>query len=217
MAKTEHYYTVFEEGCFYHIYNRTINRQPMFKNEGNFEFFLKQYDKYLSPVTETYAYCLLPNHFHILLRVKENADAFRDLTTFQKLSNLPLANIADKSAHGLVSHQFRKFFQSYAMAYNKQEDRVGTLFQTPFKRVLVNSDTYFTQLVYYIHSNAQHHNLINDFRGWKWSSYHRILSEKPSKLKKQEVIAWFGDIEAYKHHHASVQEFLQQEKWLIED
>ena len=45
MAKTEHYYTKFEEDKFYHIYNRTVDRKPMFRNEGNFEFFLKRFDK----------------------------------------------------------------------------------------------------------------------------------------------------------------------------
>jgi putative transposase len=217
MAKTEHYYTEFEEGHFYHIYNRTIDKQPMFKSEDNYEFFLKQYDKYLSPVTDTYAYCLLGNHFHILLRVKEDLLCSPDLTTFQKLSNLPVADIAGKSAHDLVSHQFRKFFQSYAMAFNKQHTRVGTLFQTPFKRVLVSSDAYFTQLVYYIHSNPFHHNLIDDFREWKWSSYNRILIDKPSKLKKQEVIEWFGDKHYYEEYHATLQKVMLEEKFLFDN
>jgi putative transposase len=94
---------------------------------------------YLSPVVETYAYCLLGNHFHLLIRIS-------DLTTFEKLSNLP-----GKTVHDIVSHQFRKFFQSYAMAFNKQHDRTGTLFQTPFKRAHVNNDRYFTQLICYIY------------------------------------------------------------------
>lgn len=86
MAKTEHYYTRFEEERFYHIYNRTIDKQPLFKNEGNFEFFIKKYDEYLSDVVNTYAYCLLGNHFHLLIEIRPQAD----LTTFKKLSNLLL-------------------------------------------------------------------------------------------------------------------------------
>jgi len=215
MAKTEHYYTVFEEGCFYHIYNRTIDKQPMFRNEGNFEFFLKQYDKYLSSVTDTYAYCLLGNHFHILLRVKENLGAIQNFTASLKLSNHP--NSDDKNSHDIVSHQFRKFFQSYAMAFNKQHDRVGTLFQTPFKRALVQSDAYFTQLVYYIHSNPLHHGLIDDFRDWQWSSYNRILLDKPTKLKKQEILDWFGGKSAYEQYHDSLQKLMLEEKLLFED
>ncbi len=70
MAKTEHYFTKFEEENFYYVYNRTVDKQPMFKTENNYEYFLKQYDKYLSPVADTYCYCLLRNHFHLMIRIK---------------------------------------------------------------------------------------------------------------------------------------------------
>jgi putative transposase len=106
-----------------------------------------------------------------------------------------------KSVHEIVSHQFKKFFQSYSMAYNKQQQRVGTLFQTPFKRVKVDNDQYFTKVVYYIHSNPQKHGLIPDFRNYEWSSYQRILIEKPTKLRKREVLDWFGGREAYTQFH----------------
>ncbi len=184
MAKTEHYFTKFEEESFYHVYNRTVDKKLMFKNSGNYEYFLKHYDKYLSPVVDTYSYCLLGNHFHLLIRI-------RDLQTTQ----------SEKTAHEIVSHQFRKFFQSYAMAFNKQHDRVGTLFQTPFKRTEVDKDEYFTQIVYYIHANPQLHGLIKDFKEWEWSSYKRILMDNPSKLKKKEVLDWFGGKERYIQFH----------------
>ena len=71
MARTDHYYTKFEEGRFYHIYNRAVDKKPLFKNLDNYEFFLKKYDQYLSPVIDTYAYCLLGNHFHLMVRVKD--------------------------------------------------------------------------------------------------------------------------------------------------
>ncbi len=206
MAKTEHYYTKFEQDKFYHVYNRTVDRKPMFCNDGNYEFFLKKYDEYLSSVIDTYAYCLLGNHFHLLLRIQ-------DLTTFKKLSNLK----TDKPDHEIVSHQFRKFFQSYAMAFNKQQDRIGTLFQTPFKRVLVNNETYFTRLVYYIHANPQLHGLIDDFREWKWSSYNRILIDEPSKLKKLEVLNWYGDKKQYEQYHSEKHQMIKEEKLFFED
>jgi hypothetical protein len=87
------------------------------------------------------------------------------------------------------------------MAFNKQHQRVGTLFQTPFKRSLVNEDEYLTQLIYYIHANPQLHGLVNDFRNWNWSSYKRILKDNPSKLKKKEVIAWFTDLTHFQKCH----------------
>ncbi len=214
MAKTEHYYTRFEEGRYYHIYNRTVDKQAMFRNDANYHFFLKRYDEYISPVAETFAYCLLGNHFHLLIRVKEDLHAI-DLTTFKKLSNL--GNDKPKSVHEIVSHQFRKFFQSYSMAYNKQHNRIGTLFQTPFKRALVDKDSYYTQLIYYIHTNPQLHRLIDDFRDWPYSSYKRMLIEKPSKLMKKEVLDWFGDTNRYKEYHQMQHEMISETHLLLDD
>src|SRR5687768_9956347 len=94
MALTEHYYMKFEEGDFYHIYNRSIDRKPMFRNDGNFEFFLRKYDSYLSTVLDTFTYCLLGNHFHLLVKIKD----------------LPTIDNPLKTVHDRVSHQFRKFF-----------------------------------------------------------------------------------------------------------
>ncbi|QXU41062.1 hypothetical protein [Pedobacter sp. D749] len=190
MAKTEHYYTKFEEGKFYHIYNRSIDRQPLFKSDANYRFFLNKLDQYLSNVLDVYAFCLLGNHFHLLIRVKES-----------------LASIdpnGDFSLHDIVSKQFRIFFQSYALAFNIQHKRIGTLFQTPFKRAEINDEFYLSRLIYYIHANPQKHKLVADFRDWKWSSYNRILLEIDTKLKKQEVLDWFGGKAAYLKFHSDI-------------
>jgi REP element-mobilizing transposase RayT len=204
MALTEHYHTQFEEGKFYHIYNRSIDRKSMFKNEGNYAFFLNKYDNYLAAVVDTYAYCLLGNHFNLLIRIK-------DLSTFEKLTNPNSKPVPD-----IVSHQFRKFFQSYAMAFNKQHNRTGTLFQTPFKRALIDNDQYFTKVIHYTHLNPQVHGLIKDFKEWKWSSYQAMLLDKTSKLKKQEVLEWFGNQENYKQFHI-VNQITTHEKYILED
>lgn len=210
MALTEHYYVKFEEGKFYHIYNRTVDRAPMFRNADNYKFFLLKLDEYVSPVVDIYAYCLLGNHFHLLIRVQDLAK-FRnaDLTAFQKLSSL--------NDHEVVSRQFRKFFQSYSMAFNKQYNRIGTLFQTPFKRALVDNERYFMQLVYYIHANAQLHGLVSDFKDWEWSSYGRILIEKPTKLKKLELLEWFGGKRYFEEYHAINLSFDIDEKYILDE
>ena len=96
MAKIEHYHTKFEAGKFYHIYNRAIDRQPMFKSAENYAHFLRRFDFYLAEVIEVYAYCLLDNHFHFLIRVTDNLAKTK--------SNLEL------SVHEIVSKQFRLFF-----------------------------------------------------------------------------------------------------------
>ena len=196
MAKKEHYYTRFENDGIYHVYNRTVDKKPMFTSDENYAYFIRQFDKYLSNYIKIYAYNLLGNHFHFMLKVND----LTDLTTFQKLSNLELPN-QQKSTHDIVSHQFKKFFQSYAMAFNKEQKRIGTLFQTPFKRVRVEEENYLRELACYINTNAQKHNLVKDFRDWKWSSYHNIISNKETKLLKEELISYFEDTDNFKYCH----------------
>lgn len=156
MAKKEHYFTHFENDRIYHVYNRTVDRKPMFKSDENYAFFIRQFDKYLSAYINVLAYNLVGNHFHFMIQIKD----LKELTTFEKLSTLE----RQKTTHEIVSHQFKKFFQSYAMAFNIQHNRVGTLFQTPFKRVEVSDEEYLRELVCYIHTNAQKHEIVKDFR-----------------------------------------------------
>lgn len=63
-----------EFGKFYHIYNRGINSSPLFKETGNYEHFLKLYDLHIEPIAETYTWCLMKNHFHFLIRIKEKEE-----------------------------------------------------------------------------------------------------------------------------------------------
>ena len=197
MAKKEHYYTRFVNDGIYHVYNRTVDRKPMFTSDDNYSFFIRQFDKYLSDYVKIYAYNLLGNHFHFMIKINDlsTLETSADLTTFRKLSNLEKdSNPKQKTTHDIVSHQFKKFFQSYAMAFNKQQNRIGTLFQTPFKRVRVEDESYLQELACYIHTNAQKHNLVEDFKEWKWSSYHNIISNKKTKLLKEDLICYFNDI-----------------------
>ena len=201
MAKTEHYFTKFEAGKYYHIYNRGIDRKAIFKQNENYEFFLTRIGKYLSAVLDLYAYCLLKNHFHLMVRIK-------DMHSF-----IELYNISEPDITNIVSHSFQKMFQSYAMAYNKQYDRVGSLFQKPFKRNLVDSEDYFTKLILYIHANPQKHELIRDFRTYKWSSYLPILKNRSDILHSDEVINWFGGKDEYLDIHDERQKNVFADDW----
>lgn len=87
------------------------------------------------------------------------------------------------------------------MAFNKQQNRVGTLFQTPFKRVRVEEENYFKELVCYINTNAKKHNLVKDFKDWKWPSYHSIVENRNTKLLKEDVINFFDDVQNFINYH----------------
>lgn len=178
-----------EPDKFYHIWNRGNNRENLFYTSKNYEYFLRLYDQFLDPVAETYAFCLLPNHFHLLIRTKY---------WFH-----PPGETNKKTTKGNpVSLAFQRFFTAYSQAINIQERRSGSLFQKPFKRLEITSTQQMANLVRYIHTNPQKHGIIEDFRNYPWSSYERVMRDRPSKLKKDEVIQWFKDKSNYVNYHS---------------
>ena len=185
---TSEYRRPLEQSRFYHIYNRGINGTNLFYNKGNYEFFLHRYAEYLSPFVETYALCLLPNHFHLLVRVKE-----RDAVDKK-------VELLENKEHP-ASAAFQRLFTSYSKAINVQQKRHGSLFEKPFKRKLVTDTQYLANLVFYIHANPQLHSITDDFRMYPWSSYDKILKNTPTRLQKDEVMQWFSSPENYVAYH----------------
>ena len=210
MAKTEHYYVKFQPDCFYHVYNRAVDKKSLFKKENDHVFFLKRYSQYLSPVLTTYSYALCGNHFHFGVKIK----SLQELKAFRQSKKH-----CDRfeNAHDLVSEQFRLFFLSYAKVFNTQYNRVGTLFQTPFKRCLVGTEEKLIRLIFYHHANPQRHKLCRDFRKYPWTSYQRYLSDRQSLLPKAEVFALLGGRQQFIKYHQEVnRELNDKDDWYIE-
>lgn len=188
-----------EKDKFYHVYNRGNNGCLLFYNEKNYEFFLRRFDLYLSDYVETYAFCLLPNHFHLLISIKESELIKENGKTMN------------------VSQAFHRLFTSYSKAINKQENRHGSLFENPFKRKEITDTSYLTNLVFYVHANPQLHGFTDNFRTYFWSSFTKIMNDKPSKLRKQEVLDWFDDKDNYLFFHEQKMEFSILSNLLLED
>ena len=166
-----------QPGLYYHIFNRGNNKEYIFIEEGNYYYFLELYAKYVCPVMDTFAYCLLRNHFHFLIRIKENLNT---LTPSRAFANL---------------------FGTYAKAINKKYNRSGSLFEKPFHRKLIQDERYLTHLVIYIHHNPQIHCLVDDFRQWPFSSYQAILSTKSTRVNRESILDWFGNRENFEEFH----------------
>ena len=99
------------------------------------------------------------------------------------------------------SQQYGNLFSAYAKAFNKTYDRTGSLFEHPFGRVPITSEAYLVRLVTYIHQNAQKHGFVDDFREWPYSSYHATLSQKATRLERDEVLGWFQGPKPFQDAH----------------
>ncbi|MCU0471102.1 MAG: hypothetical protein MUF58_21175 [Arcicella sp.] len=203
---------------FYHIYNRGINGENIFKEERNYSYFLQRYAHYIEPFAETYAYCLLKNHFHILIKTRTENDIRAFLSeqpTLQK-EGILLPKHHNKTIEWIYGNSFASFFKSYAIAINNAYNRTGSLFEESFRRILVDNDDYFTKLIYYIHYNPQKHGFVKDFREYPHSSYHSHLHTALTKLKRDDVINWFGDRNEFERFHVGSPNLDNLDKFIIE-
>ncbi|MEM8863516.1 MAG: hypothetical protein AAGD96_34855, partial [Chloroflexota bacterium] len=112
---------------------------------------------------------------------------------------------------------FSNFFNAYAKGFNKAYTRTGSLFENRFKRIHVDSDAYFLNLIAYIHQNPQKHSFVDNFSDWKWSSYDGLLSTGRSRLQRDVVIDWFGDRQDFMQFHQHSADETQLKGLLIEE
>lgn len=192
-----------EPDGYYHIYNRGINGTIIFKNDDNHSYFLKQFSKYVLEVADVFAYCLMPNHFHFLLKVKSE----ESLASFLS-KNITPSSVSKEGLHApqnITSKQLSRFISSYTQAFNKVTNRHGALLESPFKRIKIDSEEYLKNLILYIHQNPI--DLHVDFRKFKYSSYQSILSNAKTNLMRNEVLALFGGYENFIFSHKKVVDF----------
>lgn len=177
---------VYANNYFYHVYNRGVAKRNLFDSDFDYLRLLKTFSFYLEnenkpkfsridekelhkilkiepqkPLVEIYAYCLMPNHFHLLLR-----------------------QIIDNG----ISIFMRRSLDSYTRYYNVKNDRVGTLSQGRFRAVLVESDEQLIHLSRYLHLNPYISGICKDNSLYSWSSYHYYLKDKKDRLCHSDFI-----------------------------
>ena len=182
---------IYKPNSYYHIYNRGVDKRTLFKNTQDYAVFLNYLKEYLSPLPEKHpqrqiavnnkdyqcrnycnsviliAYCLMTNHFHLLIK---QTDA-RNIELFM-----------------------RSFATRYTSYFNKRYQRSGTLFEGPYKAVLIDSDEQLLHLSRYIHLNPS----PNLFK--QPSSYPDYLQHKnTSWVQTQDILQYFKNPLAYKH------------------
>ena len=216
-------------GKYYHIYNCGINGENLFRNKENYEHFLGLLDKYILPVSDLLAWVLMPNHFHLLVRIKEdmvykytkpvnqdNTEWFHDhkWETMDRSAFGATENLMQPKPHLHFSH----LFNAYCKYYNKLHARHGGLFERRFKRKHVNHERYFQRLVLYIHNNPVYHGFCTHALEYPWSSYLTCITIKPTKLKRDILMGWFDSEANFKIKHNEIIDFEMMDKWLgLED
>ncbi|WP_334112537.1 hypothetical protein [Paucihalobacter sp.] len=180
---------------YYHIYNKGNNGDIIFFEDINYTYFLSLYLKYIHPIADTFCWCLLKNHFHFLIRIKELDEIQLDTLTYSK-------NIKVDREKVNPSKQFSHLFNAYNQSINKTYNRTGSVFEKPFQRKIVSSQNYFQKLIFYIHNNPVHHKITDNILDYNWSSYHTIVSSKPTYLLRDEVIEMFDDLSNFKFYHS---------------
>lgn len=176
----------------YHILSRAVGREQLFTSEENYRFFLERYKKNISPIADTYSYCLLPNHFHMLIEIKEEKAINTFAGTILAADQFPV----------IVMRQFSKLLNSYAKAYNKANSRKGALFIDFLRRVPVKNDEQFGATIFYINKNPVLHGYCKKMGDWKWSSYNAMFTQMPTMLLRKEILDWFNGIESFMDYHS---------------
>ncbi|HKK47012.1 MAG TPA: hypothetical protein VJ964_15905 [Balneolaceae bacterium] len=183
-----------EPGQIYHIWTHANGDENLFREDENYRYFLEKYAYYVYPIVETFAYCLMPNHLHLMVRVRKEADLLKrdlDLTGFQNLS-------------GLVSKRFSNLFNAYTKAYNKKYNRMGSLFIRGFQRKKITNREYFSRLIVYIHNNPVHHGFVEHTNNWPHTSWHAYVLNRGTKINREEGLKWFGGKKAFKQVHKNL-------------
>lgn len=185
---------ILEPDCYYHVYNRAVGSDLLFKNNRNYLYFLKLSKKYLDDYFEILAYCLMSNHFHFLIRVK----SFDEIS--KKISKDKILSANEMSR--FLSMKFGHLFNSYAQAFNKENHRVGSLFKNNFKRKRITTKEYLVNVIQYIHYNPKAAGLVKNITDWEYSSYQHILVGKGDFVKIEDVVELFDDLENFVFVHS---------------
>jgi len=191
---------------YYHIYNHAVGNENLFRKKDNYAYFLQKYTQYIHPVAQTFAYCLMPNHFHFLIKIRSLEEITEHYKALKgKKEHEPVdMNVADFNIQ-----QFSIFFNAYAKAYNTVFDRKGSLFVDKIKRKLVYDEQYLITLIVYIHTNPVYHGFCNEINYWNFSSYHSILSQSSTKIERNTVLTLFGGVAPFLDFH--------KKEWIFPD
>lgn len=201
---------------YYHIYNHENGNEKLFYSDDNYIYFLTLFFEFISPIASVYSYSLIPNQFNLLVKIKPEKEVFTyfkiegkfpdETATLDDIKNLSSASgLNNLDVLGIhITKQFSNFFSAYTKAINKQQNRRGNLLERTFIREEIKENAQLMDCISSIHTNPIKHNITKDIAAWKYNSYNAMLSDKPTKLKRIEVIDIFENVENFIEFHKTI-------------
>ena len=186
----------------YHIFNHANGFENIFIEDENYRFFLDKYNQYILPIAETYAYCLLPNHFHLVVRIRRKEileEVFRNFksTNFSKVQNFGKVEVTDNMIEYYISKQFANLFSCYTQSFNKVNKRRGSLFLKNFRREPIENKAYFLNAVIYTHRNPVHHAFCDRYTDWSYTSFCEIKERNSQMIEVEKLLRMFGGRDSF--------------------
>ncbi|MDD3094666.1 MAG: transposase [Candidatus Neomarinimicrobiota bacterium] len=146
----------FTTGRVFHVFNHAIDDLKLFYDDEDYNYFLQIFTDRINKIPAgIISYCLMPNHYHFLIRQDSDIKIYR---------------------------LFNYTFISYARYFNKQHDRKGPIFRSPLQHTVVETKTYMIKLSKYIHMNPVYANLAEKPEDWPYSNYREWINARKSKL-----------------------------------
>ena len=191
-----------QPNCSYHIFNHANGFENIFTVDDNYRFYLDKYQQYILPIAETYAYCLLPNHFHLVVRIRRKEvieEVYRNFksTNFSKVPNLEKVEVTDNMIEYYISKQFANLFSCYTQSFNKVNKRRGSLFLKNFRREPIENKAYFLNAVIYTHRNPVHHAFCDRYTDWSYTSFCEIKERNSQMIEVEKLLRMFGGRDSF--------------------
>ena len=175
----------FEENNIYHLYNRGNNQQPIFFDDENYLFFLRKIKTEIAPYCKILAYCLMPNHFHLMVYTTKKGCLFLDDKTRPTTLS---GQTSTKKEMQVLTRKIGTLLSSYTRAINKKQNRTGSLFQQKTKaKCLIDNDEHYPKICFhYIHQNPLKANLVDKLENWEYSSFKDYTGLRKGELPEIE-------------------------------
>jgi REP element-mobilizing transposase RayT len=213
--KDKKYHADFVEGQPYHIIGRGNNGDKICYKADNYQYFLDKFATALAPYLHIYAYAILNNHYHIMIRVRSSEEIEAAAIIFYKIK---LWRKLKGDVNAFLVERFQRFLGGYAQAIKNQEKRSGSIFEKSFQRIFIDTDNYWYSTLQYIHHNPIHHHLVANYNEYKYTSYNTYFSANKTGIERDFVLNAFGGLEEFRLSHQAYKEnFKHKEEWDYED